>query len=96
MDLRQQLREARISRGLTTAQVAVRVGRTQSLVSRWETGTARMPDWETVVAWADAVGVVLVAKAASQADPFDGLRGVMTEEEAARLLSALSVVKKVS
>ena len=37
------LREARLRAGLTQADLATRVGTTQSAISRWEAGSARPP-----------------------------------------------------
>jgi transcriptional regulator with XRE-family HTH domain len=96
MHLREKLRAARIQRAMTTEDVAAKVGRSQSLVSRWELGTAKMPDWDMVMKWADAVGVSVRVEVASSADSFEHLRQIMTPEEVARLVQALTVVKKVS
>jgi ribosome-binding protein aMBF1 (putative translation factor) len=94
--LRERLRVARQRAGLTVEQVATLVGRTQSVVSRWETGKAKMPDFDTVVKWAGVVGLRLHAEERRDDDPFDALRAMMTDEDARRLVAALSVVKKVS
>lgn len=97
MELREHLRKARISAGLTLQQVGVIVGRSHSIVSRWEQGTASMPDWATLQRWSEAVGLRLRIDDQPKADdPFELLRNVMSDEDARRLLLALESVKKVS
>jgi transcriptional regulator with XRE-family HTH domain len=95
-NLHEQLRAARIRSGLTAGEVGRLIGRTQSVVSRWELGTASMPGFDVVVRWAAAVGLQLRLDERREDDPFEALRAVMTEEEARRLVTALSIVKKAS
>jgi transcriptional regulator with XRE-family HTH domain len=51
-----RLRELRLAKGWTQAELAQRVGVSQKAVARWEQGT-REPSWANVVALADALGV---------------------------------------
>lgn len=59
MKLRDALTHARVSRGLTTRQLAARSGVTGSLVSQIETGRVSSPRFHTVVALARALKISL-------------------------------------
>jgi transcriptional regulator with XRE-family HTH domain len=61
------LREARLRRGLSQAEVAARVGTTQSAIARLESGTAD-PRLSTLIRYAEAVGTELDAHAAASLD----------------------------
>lgn len=60
------LREARLRRGLSQAELAARVGTTQSAIARLESGTAD-PRLSTLIRYADAVGTELDAHTAAAA-----------------------------
>jgi transcriptional regulator with XRE-family HTH domain len=57
-----RLREARLQKGLSQAEVAARIGTTQSAIARLESGVAD-PRLSTVERYADAVGAGLDARA---------------------------------
>jgi transcriptional regulator with XRE-family HTH domain len=61
------LRESRLRRGLSQAEVAARVGTTQSAIARLESGTAD-PRLSTLIRYAEAVGTELDAHAAASLD----------------------------
>ena len=52
------LREARLLAGLTQFELATRIGSTQSVIARWESGGAR-PAFETLAGIAHACGFEL-------------------------------------
>ena len=66
--------KARVAQGLTQAQVAEKIGTTQSAVARMESGSGKhSPSLATLSRYADALGckleVKLVRKAVSEAQP---------------------------
>jgi len=60
---RTRLREARESRGLSQAELAMEFGVTQVTISNWENGTSEPRDelYNRVVSWIETVGVPVEA-----------------------------------
>ncbi len=67
-ELLTRLRQARLRRGLSQAELAARVGTTQSAIARLESGAAD-PRLSTLIRYAEAVGTELDTHAAAAAAP---------------------------
>jgi len=70
-EIRALLRETRVMRGVSQAQVADAITARGHEVSRsalaaWETGSRPLPQWRILCAWASALDVTLVVGGASR------------------------------
>lgn len=89
------VREARLRAGLTQRDVARRLGTTQSVVSRWESG-AVSPSLETLTRIARACGLELQLRLAEADDHDLGLAsldaGLTPEERLDRMVAGMKFI----
>jgi transcriptional regulator with XRE-family HTH domain len=89
------LREARLRAGLTQAELAARIGTTQSAISRWEGGGAR-PPLDTLRRLVDACGLELrlelVEPNPGEAGQIERNLSLSPEERLDQLLRALDFI----
>ena len=92
VDFSQRLKQLRLDKHLTQAQVAERVGVTASMVSSYETDI-RLPSFEVMVRIADLFGVTVDYLLCRQDKRFIDI-SELSAEEAAVVCSMVDVLKK--
>ena len=92
VDFSQRLKQLRLDKHLTQAQVADRIGVTASMVSSCETDI-RLPSFEVMVRIADLFGVTVDYLLCREDKRFLDI-SALTDEEAAVVCSMVEVLKK--
>lgn len=92
VDFSQRLRQLRIDKHLTQAQVAKRVGVTPSMVSSYETDI-RLPSYEVMIRLADLFGVTVDYLLCRQDKRFIDISS-LTDEEAAVVCDMVNLLKR--
>lgn len=92
VDFSQRLKQLRLDKHLTQAQVAERVGVTASMVSSYETDI-RLPSFEVMVRIADLFGVTVDYLLCREDKRFLDI-SALNDEEAAVVCSMVEVLKK--
>lgn len=92
VDFSQRLKQLRLDKHLTQAQVAARVGVTASMVSSYETDI-RLPSFEVMVRIADLFGVTVDYLLCRENRRFLDI-SALTDEEAAAVCSIVEILKK--
>lgn len=91
VDFSQRLKQLRIDKHLTQAQVAERVGVTASMVSSYETDI-RLPSFEVMVRIADLFGVTVDYLLCREDKRFLDISG-LTDVEAAVVCDMVNILK---
>lgn len=92
VDFSQRLRQLRIDKHLTQAQVAKRVGVTASMVSSYETDI-RLPSFEVMIRLADLFGVTVDYLLCRQDKRFVDI-SALSDEEASVVCGMVEILKK--
>ena len=92
VDFSLRLRQLRLDKHLTQAQVADRIGVTASMVSSYETDI-RLPSFEVMVRIADLFGVTVDYLLCREDKRFLDI-SALTDEEAAVVCSMIEILKK--
>ena len=92
VDFSQRLRQLRIDKHLTQAQVAERVGVTASMVSSYETDI-RLPSFEVMIRLADLFGVTVDYLLCRQDKRFVDI-SALSDEEASIVCGMVEILKK--
>ncbi len=92
VDFSQRLKQLRLDKHLTQAQVADRIGVTASMVSSYETDI-RLPSFEVMVRIADLFGVTVDYLLCREDKRFLDI-SLLTDEEASVVCSMVEVLKK--
>lgn len=92
VDFSQRLRQLRIDKHLTQAQVAERVGVTASMVSSYETDI-RLPSFEVMIRLADLFGVTVDYLLCRQDKRFVDI-SELSDEEASVVCGMVEILKK--
>lgn len=92
VDFSQRLRQLRIDKHLTQAQVAKRVGVTASMVSSYETDI-RLPSFEVMIRLADLFGVTVDYLLCRQDKRFVDI-SELSDEEASVVCGMVEILKK--
>lgn len=92
VDFSQRLKQLRLDKHLTQAQVAARVGVTASMVSSYETDI-RLPSFEVMVRLSDLFGVTVDYLLCREGRRFLDI-SALSDEEAAAVCSLVEILKK--
>ncbi len=92
VDFSQRLKQLRLDKHLTQAQVANRIGVTASMVSSYETDI-RLPSFEVMVRIADLFGVTVDYLLCREDKRFLDI-SALTNEEAAVVCGMVEILKK--